>query len=264
MPKTIIDYSNTIIYKITCKDASITDVYVGHTTNFVQRKHAHKQSCTNEKSSSYNCKLYKIIRVNGGWDNWLMEIVAFYKCYDHYEARMKEQEYFTLLNATLNSIEPLPKPKPKELPLKKCSNIGDGFPQKIPKFGCDCCQYSTSSKKDYGKHELTHKHMVLTLANTNTSVDNCIKNKKKYICNICNKNYDSRNGLWKHKKICKTPPIVFDKETNNTFILDNEPNDKALIMMILKQNQEIVKQNSEFKNQIMEVVKNGIHNPISY
>ena len=51
MPKTDIDYSNTIIYKITCNDVSVKEVYVGHTTNFVQRKHAHKQACNNEKSS---------------------------------------------------------------------------------------------------------------------------------------------------------------------------------------------------------------------
>ena len=41
MPRVEIDYSNTIIYKISCKDTSITDIYVGHTTNFIQRKHTH-------------------------------------------------------------------------------------------------------------------------------------------------------------------------------------------------------------------------------
>ena len=50
MPKTDIDYSNTIIYKITCKNVLVNDVYVGHTTNFVQRKYAHKQGCINKKS----------------------------------------------------------------------------------------------------------------------------------------------------------------------------------------------------------------------
>ena len=49
MPKVEIDYSNTIIYKITCNDSTVTDKYVGHTTNFVQRKYAHKDGCTNEK-----------------------------------------------------------------------------------------------------------------------------------------------------------------------------------------------------------------------
>jgi hypothetical protein len=111
MPKVEIDYSNTIIYKITCKDPSITDLYVGHTTNFVQRKHSHKQSCINDKSLNYNCKLYQVIRNNGGWSNWSMEIINFFNCKDHYEARKKEQEYFVLLQATLNSIEPMPKPK---------------------------------------------------------------------------------------------------------------------------------------------------------
>ena len=117
MPKIIIDYSNTIIYKITCKDTENKDVYVGHTTNFVQSKHGHKQGCNNPKSSNYDCKLYNTIREKGGWNNWKMEIIGFFNCYDHYEARIKEQEYFLSLNANLNSIEPMPKPKEKEKPL---------------------------------------------------------------------------------------------------------------------------------------------------
>ena len=114
MPKTEIDYSNTIIYKITCKDPDIKDVYVGHTTNFVQRKHAHKQNCNNPKSSNYACKLYNTIREKGGWTNWHMEILNFFNCFDHFEARQKEQEYFISLNANLNTIQPMPKPKEKE------------------------------------------------------------------------------------------------------------------------------------------------------
>ena len=119
MPKVDIDYSNTIFYKIYCKDASIDDLYIGHTTNFVQRKYAHKQGCKNNKSSNYNCKLYKTIRDNMGWDNWMMEIIAFHNCDDLYAAKKLEQSYFEDYKATLNSIEPLPKPKPKLKPYKK-------------------------------------------------------------------------------------------------------------------------------------------------
>jgi hypothetical protein len=107
MPKTEIDYSNTIIYKITCNDSNISDIYVGHTTNFVQRKYSHKQNCINDKSPNHKCKVYDVIRNNGGWDNWNMEIINFFNCHDHYEARQKEQEYFISLGATLNSVEPL-------------------------------------------------------------------------------------------------------------------------------------------------------------
>ena len=62
MPKKDIDYSNTIIYKIICNNATITDLYVGHTTNFVQRKSLHKSACNNLKN---NLRLYKKIRENG-------------------------------------------------------------------------------------------------------------------------------------------------------------------------------------------------------
>ena len=62
MPRVTVDYSNTIIYKIFCKNPDIKDMYVGHTTNFVQRKHAHKQGVTNTNSGCYHMKLYKEIR----------------------------------------------------------------------------------------------------------------------------------------------------------------------------------------------------------
>jgi len=107
------DYSNTIIYKITCKDPNIKDIYVGHTINFVQRKHSHKQNCVNTKSPNYKCKLYETIRSNGGWSNWKMEIIHFFSCGGLCEAKQVEQEYFTLLNANLNSVEPCGKGKSK-------------------------------------------------------------------------------------------------------------------------------------------------------
>lgn len=121
MPKTA-DYSNTIIYKITCRDPNIHDVYVGHTTNFVQRKDSHKICCTNNNNNN-NCKLYRVIRNNGGWDNWKMEIIDFMNCKDLYEARKKEQEYFVLLKATLNSIEPLPHPRTTLAEISQTENV---------------------------------------------------------------------------------------------------------------------------------------------
>ena len=35
MPKSQIEFSHTIIYKICCKDTNVNDIYVGNTTNFV-------------------------------------------------------------------------------------------------------------------------------------------------------------------------------------------------------------------------------------
>jgi hypothetical protein len=114
MPKIQIDYSNTIFYKIYCRDSSINELYIGHTTNFVQRKHAHKQGCCNVKNSNYNCKLYQVMRQYNGWDNWKMDIIAFHECDNLLGAKIQEQKYYEEYKATLNSIEPLPKPKPNE------------------------------------------------------------------------------------------------------------------------------------------------------
>ena len=72
MPRKDIDYSNTIIYRIVCKDTSITDCYVGHTTNFINRKNGHKTKCNNEKDKNYNLNVYQFIRDNGNWENWDM------------------------------------------------------------------------------------------------------------------------------------------------------------------------------------------------
>jgi hypothetical protein len=47
-----------------------------------------------------------------------MEMIDFFACKDQTEAREREQEYFISLNANLNSVEPMPKPKVAE-PLKK-------------------------------------------------------------------------------------------------------------------------------------------------
>jgi hypothetical protein len=106
MPKVNVDYSNTIIYKIACKDQTIKDIYVGHTTNFTQRKYAHKTNCINEKSTNYKLKVYEFIRNNGGWENWEMIEICSINCKNKLDALKWEHEYYYLLNATLNNVQP--------------------------------------------------------------------------------------------------------------------------------------------------------------
>ena len=106
MSNTQADYSETVIYKIHCKDTNIRDIYIGHTTNHYQRYRLHKSSCNNEKSKGYNYKIYKIIRENGGWENWNMSIIEKYPCNDVNESREKERYYIEKESATLNFIIP--------------------------------------------------------------------------------------------------------------------------------------------------------------
>lgn len=102
MPRTNIDYSNTSIYKLCCKDINITEVYVGHTTCMRRRKCQHKSSCNNENAKDYNYNVYQFIRNNGGWDNWDMIEIERFEAIDGYDAKKRERYWIEELKATLN------------------------------------------------------------------------------------------------------------------------------------------------------------------
>lgn len=230
MPKIEIDYSNTIFYKIYCRDPSINDLYIGHTTNFVQRKHAHKQSCLNKKCSNYNCKLYDVIRKNKGWDNWKIEIIAFHECDNLMSAKKYEQKYFEDYKATLNSIEPIPKPKPKiskDIVEKKkpavlycdvcnihlnsvkiqeihnkttkhlknlsCDQQIENMPTTVEKFCCEMCDFKCRKESNWNNHLLTLKHQARTKLN-NKMPTNATKN----YCEICQYNTSNTKDYRKH------------------------------------------------------------------
>jgi hypothetical protein len=287
-----IDYSNTLFYKISCKDTSVTDLYIGHTINFVQRKSAHKQACINSKYANYNLKLYRIIREHGGWTNWRMDIIAHHECSDLSDARKREQEYFILYNATLNSIEPYPSPKCANVPTLRVNpadvksshrcdvcnfssfntqdvfnlhltrnrhkkavskltrlsvNVGDKL-QKIGKeYECINCNFKCSKQSDWKRHILTRKHTRETTVKKNETVQSLHK------CTICNDMFNSRTTLWRHTTRCKTR-----KPTTN---MPTETIDAALVIELLKQNQEFKTLILEQNKQMMELA-NKVGNTI--
>ena len=61
-----IDYQKTIIYKFVCDDLSITDIYVGATTDMIRRKAGHKKCCNNPNDKHYNFKIYQSMRKMAG------------------------------------------------------------------------------------------------------------------------------------------------------------------------------------------------------
>ena len=106
MPNLPINYDKTHFYKLCCTDPTITDIYVGHTTDFTRRRHVHKTDCCNEKSKNHNTYTYKFIRDNQGWDNWDMVLIETLKCDDVLHARKTERGFIEQLSASLNSVIP--------------------------------------------------------------------------------------------------------------------------------------------------------------
>ena len=102
MPRTSIDYTNTHFYKIVCKDTSITDCYVGHTTDFKTRRYGHKQKCNDVNSKAYNFEVYTFIRNHGGWENFDMVLVETQMCVNALDAYRVERIHIERLKAMLN------------------------------------------------------------------------------------------------------------------------------------------------------------------
>jgi hypothetical protein len=126
------------------------------------------------------------------------------------------------------------------------------------RFCCESCLYYTSKKSSYSKHLLTSKHSLLTNVNhfSNESCPKVAEEKNVFHCKLCSKLFKSRVGLWKHAKICKNTlddNLIASKE--KVRVVDKDD----LIMMILKQNAQLMEQN----NGLMEIVKNGTQNTIN-
>ena len=102
MPRTPINYSNTIIYKIQHIDNDEL-LYVGHTTEFTKRKTAHKSNTNNIDGKEFNNKVYKMIRENGGWDMFNMIEIKKFSCNDKREAAAEEDRIMRELKATMNT-----------------------------------------------------------------------------------------------------------------------------------------------------------------
>ena len=107
MPKKVPDYTKGLIYKLVHnEDHDNINIYVGSTTNFIKRKNHHKRDCYNENNKNYNFKVYQHIRINGGFENWVMIQVEPFSCNSKKELETRERYWIESLKPTLNKVIP--------------------------------------------------------------------------------------------------------------------------------------------------------------
>jgi len=123
----------------------------------------------------------------------------------------------------------------------------ENLPKICYKFYCENCHYGTSKKSSYDDHLISAKHIKSMIGN-----ENLPKICSEFICQNCSKKYKDNSGLWRHKKKCNIT-IVTD---SNAESFDKD----KLIIMLINQNAELIKETSEFKNMMMKVIENGTHN----
>lgn len=284
MPKKNSDYSTTVIYKIYCKDENIKDVYVGHTINFTQRKYSHVKACNNLNNS---VRIYKTIRANGGWENWNMIEIATYCCKDLTEARIKENEHYNELQASLNSSQPYVNRKVKKCASLNCNfdknnttninlnnqiedtninieetnnqinNIEDNmndYEYNDGVYTCNYCNYFTNKKSNYDRHLLSSKHK------SNINCLNYNINGETNEDETNNMNDEELNDSKYNCKLCKK-----NFNSNNSLWKHNNRkhppmNDEDKINKLTNLVVHVVKQNTYLSQQICQLAKRDTNN----
>ncbi len=125
--------------------------------------------------------------------------------------------------------------------------LGNDGNEKYEHHKCLSCNFNCKYISDWNRHIKTMKHI-----NTckNEGNDSPIV---QHLCDKCNKEFKSHSGLWKHKKTCN-----FDGKDELIKLLIEQNANK------ISEKDEIIsylmKENNEFKNMMMEMMKNGINN----
>ena len=126
-------------------------------------------------------------------------------------------------------------------------------PPKISaKFICEKCDYKCSKQSEYNKHILTNKHKILHNPTLNPTSE---ISEKIYECN-CGKIYKHSSTLYTHKKKCTSTNETDNNDTDSNDTDNNNHEIKELKELM----KYLMKENSELKTMMFEVIKNGTHN----
>ena len=126
--------------------------------------------------------------------------------------------------------------------MKYMETDGTNIKQKISKkYCCEKCNYVTDRKSNINNHFNSLKHFKAYAGP---------ENKQKHLeCKNCYKIYQTCSGLWKHKQKC----INENKITSENVYMSETKELKEFMTYLMKEN-------SEMKHMMFEVIKNGINN----
>jgi len=161
---------NFYYYKIFCKTDN-TLCYIGSTKSIKNRMAKHKSNVYNENDiGKYNTLIYKIIRDNGGWDNFDYIEIGYMNNITYAHSLVIEQTYISTTNPSMNSQ------KAYQTNQEKKDNTREYNKTYMPaymyvrnrtiaaeKVLCECGLYI---RRDYlHKHIKTQKHINLLTIN---------------------------------------------------------------------------------------------------
>lgn len=109
-------------------------------------------------------------------------------------------------------------------------------PKSSNEFTCKFCDYTCCRKSQYDRHCFTNKHKRITDGLQNGT------ESSSYRCE-CGKHFKYRQGLHKHRQVCKENNTLLSSERRSCSMLESTMEktviDTALFMEIIKQNKDL-------------------------
>jgi hypothetical protein len=179
MPKKSTNYENTVIYKIQHIEKDDL-LYVGSTTDFINRKCSHKSRCNNPSAKNYNLKLYQTIRSNGGWDSFTMVVIKQFPCCDKRQAQTEEDRLMRELKASLNMNSAIfDKSKLSQINLKYRESHHESRNKYYEEHKVDLLNYSQRYHEEH-KQEIKEKISELVQCRCGSIVRRCEISKLRH------------------------------------------------------------------------------------
>ena len=109
------------------------------------------------------------------------------------------------------------------------------------RFVCECCQFSTTKKKESNKHRTSKQHV-----NNENKIEDFIEINTQYVCLSCSKTFKKYKNCWEHLKRCEGKKenivleIVDKNVTPEPMICEKSPHSEMISKDLLKEVCEIL------------------------
>jgi hypothetical protein len=115
-------------------------------------------------------------------------------------------------------------------------------------FNCSLCDFKSCKESNYIKHLSTRKHLSVTVGDKKNAkkcqkkiTEKCLQ----FNCQKCSKIYKSRNGLWKHNKLCIKVESCH---------VEDELCLKTMFIKVVEQNKAILLENQEMRKLLQDTI----------
>ena len=142
----------------------------------------------------------------------------------------------------------------------------------VMKFYCNYCDYTTSRKNDYDRHNTSVKHKKMKMVTNGDELvkmgnKNSAKCGSKFAC-VCGKEYNYIQGLSRHKKTCNyqepkcveienCKPVSDDYVSqlikDNADMKQNNAEMQKLILTVVQENQKVLQENQKLTNKVIDM-----------